>query len=87
VGQLRVELPTSALPGTTDVNAAYWNGERDNLSPITKGGDHSFHFNDVGGPMDLANAPPFDATKILRARPRAPRYMTSGIWNMSHAGV
>ena len=37
--------------------------------------------------MDLANAPPFDATKILRARPRAPRYMTSGIWNMSHAGV
>jgi len=69
-GQMRVEFPTNVLPGTTDINAAYWGGVGNNLSPITKGGSYSFHFdppspNGVGGPMYLMNATPFDKTKIL----------------------
>jgi hypothetical protein len=67
-GQMRVEFPTSAAIGTTDVNAAYWGGATGNLSPFTKGGDYAFHFTDVGGPMDpmhLTTPMPFDRTKIL----------------------
>jgi len=64
-GQMRVEFPTSAAIGTTDVNAAYWAGAGANLSPINTGGDYSFRFEDVGGPYDLASPLPFDKTKIL----------------------
>jgi hypothetical protein len=64
-GQMRVEFPTSVAIGTTDINAAYWGGATMNLSPFNKAGDYSFHWTDVGGPMYLANAMPFDKTKIL----------------------
>jgi hypothetical protein len=64
-GQLRVELPTSAAVGTTDVKPAYWGGATANLSPVNVGGDYAFHFTDVGGPSDLAAPTPFDKTKIL----------------------
>jgi hypothetical protein len=64
-GQMRVEFPTSAAIGTTDINAAYWGGATANLSPFTKAGDYSFHFTDIGGPMYLTSPMPFDKTKIL----------------------
>ena len=64
-GQMRVELPTSAAVGTTDLKPAYWGGATANLSPFTKGGDYAFHFADVGGPMSLTDPVPFDETKIL----------------------
>ena len=64
-GQMRVEFPTNAVPGTTDINAAYWGGETMNLSPFTKTGDYSFHWTDVGGPMYLTPHMPFDKTKIV----------------------
>jgi len=64
-GQMRVEFPTNAVPGTTDINAAYWGGEGANLSPFTKTGDYSFKWADVGGPMYLTPHMPFDKTKIL----------------------
>jgi len=64
-GQMRVEFPTNATPGTTDINAAYWGGAGANLSPITTGKDYSFHFTDVGGPQYLASPLPFDKTKIV----------------------
>ena len=64
-GQMRVEFPTSATPGTTDINAAYWGGATANLSPFTKGGKYSFHWKDVGGPMYLMAPAVFDPTKIL----------------------
>ena len=64
---MRVEFPTAAAIGTTDVDAAYWGGAGNNLSPIQKGGDYSFHFEDVGGPMYLTAPPAFDKTKILSA--------------------
>jgi len=64
-GQMRVEFPTNAVPGTTDINSAYWGGETMNLSPFTKDGDWSFHFTDVGGPMYLTPHMPFDKTKIV----------------------
>jgi hypothetical protein len=64
-GQMRVEFPTSAAIGTTDVNAAYWGGATMNLSPFNKAGDYSFHFTDVGGPANAAAPMPFDKTKIL----------------------
>ena len=35
-GQMRVEFPTNAVLGTTDINAAYWGGAAANLSPFTK---------------------------------------------------
>lgn len=63
-GQMRVEFPTNAVPGTTDINAAYWGGAGNNLSPIKNGGDYSFHWADVGGPMYLSAPTPFDKTKI-----------------------
>lgn len=64
-GQMRVEFPTNATPGTTDINAAYWGGAGQNLSPISKTDDYSFHWADVGGPMYLASPMAFDKTKIL----------------------
>jgi len=64
-GQMRVEFPTSAAVGTTDINAAYWGGEGANLSPFTKTGTYSFKWADVGGPMYLTPHMPFDKTKIL----------------------
>src|SRR5215831_14857999 len=64
-GQMRVEFPTNKVPGTTDINSAYWGGATANLSPFTKGGDVSFHFKDVGGPMYLTSPTPFDPTMIL----------------------
>jgi hypothetical protein len=64
-GQMRVEFPTSAVPGTTDINAAYWGGAGANLSPFTKTGTWSFHWTDVGGPSYLPSPMPFDKTKIL----------------------
>lgn len=64
-GQMRVEFPTAAVVGTTDINSAYWGGETANLSPFTKPGDFSFHWKDVGGPMYLTPHTPFDNTKIL----------------------
>jgi hypothetical protein len=69
-GQMRVEFPTNAIPGTTDINSAYWGGATMGLSPFNKGGDYSFMFDDVpagngvGGPMYLTGATPFDRTKI-----------------------
>jgi hypothetical protein len=64
-GQMRVEFPTSAAVGTTDIKPAYWLGATNNLSPIKNGGDYAFHFADVGGPMALTAPMPFDKTKIL----------------------
>ena len=64
-GQMRVEFPTSGEPGTTDINPAFWGGASANLSPFTKGGSYSFHFTDVGGPMNVTAPVPFDKTKIL----------------------
>jgi hypothetical protein len=64
-GQMRVEFPTSVAMGTTDINAAYWGGAGNNLSPITASGDYSFKWADVGGPMYLPSPMPFDNTKIL----------------------
>jgi len=64
-GQMRVEFPTSAVMGTTDINAAYWGGAGANLSPFTKAGDYQVKFTDVGGPMYLTSPTPFDPTKIL----------------------
>ena len=64
-GQMRVEFPTSAAVGTTDIKPAYWGGATATLSPFTKPGHYSFHFQDIGGPSDLAAPVPFDPTKIL----------------------
>jgi hypothetical protein len=64
-GQMRVEFPTNAVPGTTDINAAYWGGASNNLSAIKNGGDYSFHWADVGGPMYLTAPTPFDKSKIV----------------------
>jgi hypothetical protein len=64
-GQMRVEFPTRTAVGTTDLKPPYWGGATANLSPFTKGGDYSFHFTDVGGPMSLPAPMPFDRTKIL----------------------
>lgn len=64
-GQMRVEFPTNAVPGTTDINSAYWGGATMGLSPFTKAGTYSFRWKDVGGPMYLAGAPAFDNTKIM----------------------
>jgi hypothetical protein len=64
-GQMRVEFPTNAVVGTTDINSAYWGGESMDLSPFNKGGDYSFHFADVGGPKYLTPHMPFDKTKII----------------------
>ena len=63
-GQMRVEFPTNAIPGTTDINSAYWGGATMNLSPFTKDGDFMFKWADVGGPMYLTGASPFDKSKI-----------------------
>jgi len=67
-GQLRVEFPTAAAIGTTDVDAAYWEGASNNLSPIKSGGDYAVSFAEVGGPMYLTAPMPFDKTKILSIR-------------------
>jgi hypothetical protein len=64
-GQMRVEFPTGAALGTTNIKSAYWGGATANLSPLTKGGDYAFHFTDVGGPMYLTAPAPFDPTQIL----------------------
>jgi hypothetical protein len=64
-GQMRVEFPTNAAPGVTDINSAYWGGETMNLSPFTKAGTYSFHWADVGGPMYLTPHMAFDKTKIV----------------------
>jgi hypothetical protein len=64
-GQMRVEFPTAAAIGTTDINSAYWGGATANLSPFTKGGDYTVKFSEVGGPMYLTSPMPFDPTKIL----------------------
>ena len=63
-GQMRVEFPTAAIPGTTDINAAYWGGATMNLSPISTGMTYSFRWAQVGGPMYLVGASAFDNTKI-----------------------
>jgi hypothetical protein len=64
-GQMRVEFPTNAALGTTDINAAYWGGAGANLSPINTGKTYSFKLSDVGGPSYLTSPMPFDKTKIL----------------------
>lgn len=64
-GQMRVEFPTDVALGTTDINAAYWGGAGNNLSPIKAGGDYTFHWTDVGGPMYLTSPMAFDPTHIL----------------------
>jgi len=64
-GQMRVEFPTSAAPGVTDVKPAYWGGETMNLSPFTKQGTYAFHWADVGGPMGLDPHMAFDRTRIV----------------------
>jgi len=64
-GQMRVEFPTNAATGVTDINSAYWGGETMNLSPFTKAGTWSFHWADVGGPMYLTPHMAFDKTKII----------------------
>jgi hypothetical protein len=65
---MRVELPTSAVPGTTDANAAYWGGRSTNASPVLAG-HNAFFWTDVGGPMSSFLSPPaFDPTKLLSLR-------------------
>jgi len=64
-GQMRVEFPTNAIPGTTDIKAAYWGGATNNLSPFTKPGTYKVHWTDVGGPMYLTTATPFKPQNIV----------------------
>jgi hypothetical protein len=64
-GQMRVEFPTYAMMGVTDINAAYWGGASTDLSPFTKAGDFSFTLAEVGGPHYATSPPAFDPTKIL----------------------
>ena len=64
-GQMRVEFPTNEIPGTTDINAAYWGGAGNNLSPIKNGATYKFHWADVGGPMYLTSPTPFSPSKIV----------------------
>jgi len=61
---LRVEFTTSAVPGTTDTEEAYWGGATLNSSPVIAG-TNSFIWSAVSGPMYETNYPAFDPTKIL----------------------
>ncbi|HEY6476535.1 MAG TPA: hypothetical protein VI456_08115 [Polyangia bacterium] len=60
----RVEFPTAAVPGTTDLDAAYWNGATSNGSPVTAG-QNIILWSNVLGPMYELSAPPFDPTQLL----------------------
>jgi hypothetical protein len=60
---LRVELSTNAVPGTTDINPAYWGGATMSASPVHSG-HNELHWSDVDGPFYLQAPPPFDATKL-----------------------
>jgi hypothetical protein len=60
----RVEFPTAAVPGTTDADAAYWNGATSNGSPVTAG-TNVVLWSNVAGPMYETSAPPFDPTQLL----------------------
>jgi hypothetical protein len=59
-GQLRVTFPTKG----TENNAAYWSGTTNNLSPITSPGHYEMRWPEIGGPMYLTAAPPFDPTTL-----------------------
>jgi hypothetical protein len=61
-GSLRVELSTNAVPGTTDINPAYWGGAVSS-SPV-RPGHNVFHWSDVDGPFYLQSPPPFDPAKL-----------------------
>jgi hypothetical protein len=60
---LRVELSTNALPGTTDINPAFWGGGTMSSSPVHPG-HNVFHWADVGGPSYLANPPLFNPARL-----------------------
>jgi hypothetical protein len=68
---LRVEFPTSAMTGVTDIYSAWWGGSGSNVSNV-KPGTNSFTWDKVGGPnytppaaAGVATFPPFDPTKVL----------------------
>ncbi len=60
----RVEFPTAAVPGTTDLDAAYWNGATSNGSPVTAGANVILWSN-VLGPMYETAPPAFDPSQLL----------------------
>jgi hypothetical protein len=59
---LRVELSTNAVPGTTDINPAYWGGAT--MSSPVRPGHNVFHWANVDGPFYLSNPPPFNPAKL-----------------------
>ena len=68
---LRVEFPTSAMTGVTDVYSAWWGGAGSNVSNV-KVGTNTFTWDKVGGPnyappaaAGVAAFPAFDKTKVL----------------------
>jgi hypothetical protein len=61
---MRVEFQTSASPGLTDNNPAYWNGAISNSSPVVAG-TNTIRWASVGGPMYETNPPAFDPTKLV----------------------
>ncbi len=60
----RVEFPSAAVPGTTDSDAAYWNGATSNGSPVTAG-QNVILWSNVLGPMYETSAPPFDPSQLV----------------------
>jgi hypothetical protein len=60
----RVEFPTAAVPGTSDSDAAYWNGATSNGSPVTAG-KNVILWTNVLGPMYETVPPPFDPSKLV----------------------
>lgn len=61
LGHLRVLVNTAE----NDMDAAYWEGAVNDLSPFNGPGHYEVRWPEVGGPLYLgAAAPPFDPTKI-----------------------
>jgi hypothetical protein len=55
-GHIRVAFPTKG----TENNAASWRGATNDLSPIVAPGHYEMRWPEIGGPMYLVGAPPFD---------------------------
>jgi hypothetical protein len=63
VPPIRVEFPTEG----TEANPAYFGGATMDLSPVSPGslsGSYQIRWADVGGPLNLRDAPPFDPSKL-----------------------
>jgi hypothetical protein len=83
---VRVELITATQRqgasscGSTDSGgcAAWWGGATANASPV-KPGRNMFRWPDIGGPIYLANPPPFDRTQVIAMRFHVTTNSTSAI--------